>query len=103
LQGFDKVLSIYTDGSEHQQASQALQTNFYRFFLDVFVKRSGVAADEDTLDTLHETIRSVIKANQSNANWDWLDLSALSDAIFAEVSGIPYRVERHRLTVKTVT
>ena len=55
------------------------------------------------LDTLHEVVRSVVKDNQSNANWDYLSLEEPSEAYFAEISGVSYRVESHRLTVKETT
>jgi len=64
------------------------------------VKRSGGETVEDTLDSLHDTIRSTIKANQINANWDYLSLEEPSDAYFAEISGVAYRVESHILSVK---
>ena len=102
-QGMDKILSIYSDRTHHIQASQHLQTNFYVFLLDVLVKRTGGETAEDTLDTLHEVVRSVVKANQSNANWDYLSLEEPSEAYFAEISGVSYRVESHRLTVKETT
>jgi len=100
LQGMDKVLNIYSDRTHHQQESQALEHNFYVFVLDVMVKRSGGETVEDTLDSLHDTIRSTIKANQINANWDYLSLEEPSDAYFAEISGVAYRVESHILSVK---
>jgi len=103
LQGYDKVLNIYSDRTHHQQESQALEHNFYVFTLDVLVKRSGGETAEDTLDSLHDTIRSTIKANQSNANWDYLSLEEPSDAYFAEISGVAYRVESHSLSVKETT
>lgn len=102
-QGFDKILSIYTNRTHHIQESQALEHNFYVFFLDVILKREGGEDVEDTLDALHEVIRSTIKANQVNANWDRLDLEEESDAVFAEISGVAYRVETHPLLVKEMS
>ena len=102
-QGFDLILSIYTNRTHHIQESQALEHNFYVFFLDVLLKRTGGEEVEDTLDTLHEVIRSVVKANQVNVNWDRLDLEEESDAVFAEISGVSYRVETHPLLVKEMT
>lgn len=103
LQGMDKVLNIYSDRTHHQQESSALEHNFYVFILDVCVKRASGETAEDTLDDLHEVVRSVVKANQSNANWDALSLEEPSDAYFAEVSGVAYRIESHRLLVKEMT
>jgi len=103
LQGMDKVLAIYSTRTHHQQESKHLEHNFYIFLLDVMVKRTGGEIAEDTLDTLHEVIRSTIKANQSNANWDFLNLEDPSDAYFAEISGVSYRVESHPLSVKEIT
>ena len=102
-QGFDKILSIYTNRTHHIQESQALEHNFYVFFLDVLLKRTGGEEVEDTLDALHEVIRATIKANQANANWDRLDSEEESDAVFAEISGVSYRVETHPLLVKEMS
>ena len=102
-QGMNPLLSIYTDTTYHQQESQALEHNFYAFLLDVMVKRTGGEAAEDSLDALHDVIRSTIKANQVNANWDLLDLTEPSDAYFAEISGVSYRIESHKLLVKETT
>lgn len=103
LQGGTDALCIYSDSTGHEQQSASLELNFYRFNLDVFVKRASAETVEDTLDTLHENVRSIVKANQGDANWDYLSLEEESEALFAEVSGIPYRVERHSLLVKVVT
>jgi len=103
MQGMDNVLAIYSDRTHHQQESAALEHNFYVFTLDVMVKRDGGETTEDTLDSLHDTIRSTIKANQVNANWDLLSLAEPSDAYFTEVSGVAYRLESHSLSVKETT
>ncbi len=98
--GMDKILSIFTDKTHHKQESLHLEHNFYSFSLDVLVKRSGGETVEDTLDALHEAIRSTVRANQGNANWEYLSLEDPSDAYFAEVSGVAYRVEKHILFIK---
>ena len=102
LQGMDEVLAIYSDTTYHEQESYASEHNFYTFILDVYVKRASAEMTEDTLDTLHEAIRSTVKANQSNAFSDWLKLEP-SDAYFAEISGVAYRVESHKLALKETT
>lgn len=99
LQGASKVLCIYSDRTRHDMISAHLNNDFYTFFLEVYVKRAGVTAEDD-LDTRHDAIRSVCRANVSNAQWDHLDLNQESEAFFAEVAGAPYRVERHTVTVK---
>lgn len=96
--GATKVLCIYSDNTRHDFISQDLNNNFYAFFLDVFVQRYG--AYEDTLDDLHEALRSTLRAAVSDTTWSHLDFNEISDAFFAEVSGVPYRVERHSLIVK---
>lgn len=103
LRGMDKTLSIYSNRASHRQESKHKEDNFYIFRLDVMVKRTGGEAAEDTLDTLHEAIWATIKANQSNVNWDFLNLEDPSDAYFAEISGVSYRVESHPLEVKELT
>jgi len=100
LQGFDKVLNIYNSRSRHRQESANLETNLYTFILDVNVKRTSTENSEDALDDLHEVIRATIRANQGDTTWDFLTIDDASDAYFAEISGIPYRVESHPLTVK---
>jgi len=100
LQGFTKVLMIYSASTRHEQFSAQWANNFYTFVLDVMVKRSGGENAEDTLDALHEEIRDFVRDNQGDATWDYLELNEVSDAYFAEVSGAAYRGERHPLTVK---
>lgn len=102
LQGMDQILCIYADTTYHERESYASEHNFYTFILDVFVKRASAETAEDTLDTLHEAIRSTIYDNQGNDNWDWLKLEP-SDAYFAEISGVAYRVESHKLALKETT
>lgn len=99
LQGFTKVLNVYTRATSHDQPSKNQEIGLVTFMLDVFVLRADVVADENTLDSLHETIRAVVKANQGNAAWEWLQLGE-SDAYFSESNGKDYRLERHPLTVK---
>ncbi len=99
-QGMDKILCIYSSKTLHKQESQHLAHNFYTFILDVYVRRTGGETAEDTLDALHEVIRSTIKDNQGNALWEYLMLDEASDAYFAEISGVAHRVERHPLTIK---
>lgn len=100
IQGMDKVLAIFSAKTHHKQESLHLSHSFYVFALDVYIKRSGGETVEDTLDELHEAIRSTVKANQSNANWEYLSLEDPSDAYFAEISGVAYRVEKHLLFIK---
>ena len=102
LQGMDQVLAIYSDVTSHDRESYASEHNFYTFVLDVYVKRASGETTEDTLDTLHEAIRDTVYDNQTNANWDWLKLEP-SDAYFAEISGVAYRVESHKLALKETT
>lgn len=101
-QGMDKILSVYAKGTHHKQLSNSWETNFHTLHLDVLIKRSGGETAEDTLDALHEAIRGVVNANQGNANWEYLSLEEPSDAYFAEISGVSYRVESHKLTIKEI-
>ena len=102
LQGMDEVLAIYSDTTSHERITFADEVNLYGFTLDVYVKRATAETTEDTLDTLHEAIRSTVYDNQSNANWHRLTLGP-SDAYFAEISGVSYRVESHKLEAKETT
>jgi hypothetical protein len=99
-QGMDKILSIYSDNTSHKVESANLGHSFYGFSLDVLIKRSGGETVEDTLDALHEVVRNVIKTNQGNANWEYGSLEESSEAYFAEISGVAYRVEKHPLLIK---
>lgn len=103
LRGATKVLCLYSESTTHDFISGHLNNNFYTFYLDTLVKRTDSDADENDLDDMHEAIRSVVRANIPNANWDELELSDSSDPLFAELSGVPYRVEQHRLKVKVQT
>jgi hypothetical protein len=100
LQGFDKVLAIYSDRTRHDFISANLQNAFYALTLDVYVKRESGETAEDNLDILHEVVRDVIRDNIGDPNWSDIHLLEDSDAYFAEVSGVPYRVERHTAIVK---
>lgn len=102
-QGMDKILSIFSDRTHHKIESANLGHSFYLFSLDVLVKRSGGETVEDTLDELHEAIRATVKANQRNANWEYLSLEEPSEAYFSELSGVAYRVEKHLLFIKETT
>lgn len=103
LAGATKVLNIYSAGSRPDFISKHLQNSFYSFNLDTFVKRAGGESAEDDLDDLHETVVSVIKAHIKDDNWSHLELADESECLFAEVSGVPYRVERHKLRVKVTS
>jgi hypothetical protein len=100
LKGTTKILNIYSRGSRLDRMSRDIKNNFHTFNLDVFVKRENTGAFEDDLDTLHEAIVTVCAANPTNANWSHLELSEQSECLFAEVAGVPYRLERHRVTIK---
>lgn len=100
LLGASKVLVIYADMSRHERLGASFQNDFHGFFLDVYIKRASGANTEDDLDTMHEVIRAVVKANIVNAAWDEITLEEESDALFAEVAGVPYRLERHPLLLK---
>lgn len=76
------------------------QNDFHTYSLDVYIKRVSGVNSEDDLDTMHEVIRAVVKANIGNAAWNEILLEDESDALFAEVAGVPYRVERHPLSIK---
>lgn len=97
--GASKVLTIYSDSTRHDMLTAHLNNNFYIFFLDVFVKRAG-ATTEDDLDTLHEAVRSVVRTNVADSNWNELFLDEDSECSFVEVAGVPYRMESHRLRIK---
>lgn len=99
-QGMDNILSIYSDSTHHKLESALLSHNFYVFSLDVIVRRASGETTEDTLDALHEVVRSTVMANQGNANWEYLSLEEPSNAYFAEISGVAHRVERHQLSIK---
>jgi len=103
LKSGTKVLCVYTDTTTHDFISGHKNNNFYHFHLDTYIKRTGGESDENDLDDLHEAVRSVIRTNIPNANWNELELSENSDALFAEVSGVAYRVEQHKLKVKVST
>lgn len=102
LEGMTPVLCIYTDRTRHTQASADMKIDLYTYILDVYVKRVAGESAEDILDAQHEVIRVVVKANIADANWSHIHLEDESDAYFAEISGVAYRVERHPLVVKCI-
>jgi len=96
-----KVLNIYSQGTAEKMESYSNNHGLYTFALDVMVEDERVEGTEDILDTLHEVVRSVVRTNVGNANWDALSLEAPSVASFVKDSGgVPYRLERHSLLVK---
>jgi hypothetical protein len=103
LEGYDKALAIYSGRSRHKVWSEGWVYNLYVFSVDVFVKRASGETAEDTLDDLHDVVRSVVRTNIGNANWDHLSLEAESRAFSTPISGVAYRVEAHRLEVKEAT
>lgn len=102
LLGASKVLTIYSDKSSEDCISKGMANNFYHFFLDVYVKRASGVNTENDLDTLHDAIATMVKANPRTANWSAIELGE-SDAFFAEVAGIPYRCERHPIKIKVTS
>lgn len=101
LRSKNKVLCIYGDSSKHEMISRDMNNAFYRFFLETYALRRVSAADaEDNIDDMHEAVRSVIRANVGNDNWNELSLEEESEVLFAQVATEPYRVERHTLIVK---
>jgi hypothetical protein len=105
FEGASKVLIIYSDAARHEMISRDFNNNFYKFFLETYVAREGATAEDD-LDTLHEVVRSVCRthltdsANPVAPAWNELNLEDESECFFSEVSGVPYRVERHSLLIK---
>ena len=99
LNGATKVLAVYNDNTRHELLSASFANNFYRFNLDTLVRRAG-ATSEDDLDTLHENVRSVIRGAVGNANWNEITIEEDSETFFAEISGIQYRVEQHKVLIK---
>lgn len=99
LNGATKALAVYTDSARHETITALFGNNFYRFNVDTLVKRAG-AASEDDLDTLHENVRSVCRSGVGNANWDEITIEEESECFFAEISGVQYRVEQHKVLLK---
>lgn len=94
-----KILAVYTYQSRHELMSAALRNDFYSFVVDALAPRDD-ATSEDALDAMHEAVRSVVKANVGDTTWSHLHLEEESTASFTEISGVPYRLERHILNVK---
>lgn len=103
LAGATKALCIYTDSSNREQLSKHMINDFHDIVLDVYVKRESGINTEDTLDDLHAAVLVVIQANVDDSAWNELTLEDKSDCMFAEVAGLPYRVERHIVHVKIST
>ena len=99
LSGATKALAVYSDNTRHETISGLFGNNFYRFNIDVLVIRAGVTSEDD-LDTLHEVVRSTCRSAVGNVAWNEITIEEDSDCFFAEISGIPYRVEQHKVLVK---
>lgn len=102
LNGATKVLCVYTDNSREDMISEDMNNDFHTFLVDSYVARENGEDSEDDLDDMHDAVRAVVRANVSDSqgNWSHLNLNSESDAGFAEISGLPYRVEHHVLIVK---
>lgn len=99
LNGATKALAVYTDNSRHETISALFGNNFYRFNVDVLIVRAG-ASSEDDLDTLHEEVRSTIRAAVGNAAWNEITIEEESECFFPPISGIAYRAEQHKVLIK---
>lgn len=99
LKGASKVLCIYNDATRHEQLSKDMKNDFYIFNLDVLVKRAAGNAEDD-LDTLHEALRSATVAAVGNSTWNEITMEDNSECFFADLAGIDYRVEQHKLLIK---
>lgn len=99
LNGATKALAVYNEDSRHELISAGFANNFYRFNVDVLVKRAG-APSEDDLDDLHEVVRTTIRSAVGNAAWNEITIEEDSECLFAEISGAPYRVEQHKVLIK---
>jgi hypothetical protein len=97
-----KILCVYSKATHHDNFTHDAHHDLYGFYLDVQVRFTNTAADEDALDGLHESIRATVKTNQGNANWAYLDLETDSSPFYAEISGQKYRIEQHILWVTVI-
>lgn len=97
-----KAIAIYTTGTDVDIISADMENDLHYFNLDVYVRREDSDDGEDDLDTLFQTVRTVLKsaATTSNVNWSALMPDNVSTAFFAIVSGKPYRVEQFKVIVK---
>jgi hypothetical protein len=103
LSGATKVLNIYTAASGLDRMSGAIKNRFHTFHLDVLVLRAGTAADEDTMDTLHDIIVAVCVANPTNANWSHLQLDGDTEKRPVRDEGKQYWLERHKVKIKVTS
>lgn len=99
LLGANKVICIYNDATRHEQLSANLKNDFYRFNVDALVLRAA-ATSEDDLDNLHEAIRSQTIAAVSDSTWNEITIEQDSECFFADIAGIQYRVEQHKVLLK---
>lgn len=100
LHGESKVLVITSNDTRHEVLGAAFANNFYNFVLDVYVLRRGDLNTEDILDDLHEEVRDGARDGIGNTLWNEITLEEQSEAGYVEVSGAPYRLERHFLLLK---
>jgi len=100
VQGTDKVLNIYSSASSQDRMSGDMRNDFYVFNLDVLIKRTNSVTCEDSLDNLREVVNTVIANNVSDSTWNHIELLNESECLFAEISGVHYRMERFKLNVK---
>lgn len=102
LQSYTKVLCIYNDNTRNDFNTKDYNVDLYAYTLDIYVRRETGINTENVLDDLHEVVRQVARDNVGDSNWNHLELAPESDAYFAEISGLAYRVERYSLTVKII-
>ncbi len=100
LFGKSKVLAVYAATSRYDLISRNIANDFYTFNIDSIVRRDNTAASEGDLDAMRAALIAVLSANIQTANWSHLDLTEDSDCFFAEISGVPHRIEQHKVKIK---
>ena len=101
LRGTTNVLAVFNDETEHNFLSADDNHAFYRFFVETYATREGGENPEDALDDMHEAVRTIIRDNVSDSTWEHAIFSEESNTYFGKVAGVPYRIERHIVEIKT--
>lgn len=101
LGGKSRIVAIYNDTTTDDLMSKSNYNGLYTLNVDSLVKRTSTGDFEDDLDDMHNEIAALCLANASYADhWDHLTMAGGTRCFFAQVGGVMYRVEQHKVLIK---
>lgn len=92
--------------SQHGMGDERYNSQF-TLFVDIYVPDASTAAGwseadvEDKVDDLNKALADVIKDNEQNANWDFIELAEIPSNLLEleDEQGLSWVMERHQVLV----